>query len=327
MMKNNFYLLLAVLVTTVFFGCKPKNIDINDALKQISEQTFAKTPSRSYLAVSGNDLRIVEYTFDEAAKTAVRKELNFAQKAAYDGVQAENFTYTWGEFKEGMFGRTILLTGGSGDRSLTYLNDQLNDGDITTAISEPRADMVGNMVDGLTAGKWTGEDPTYVLQLKWVDTTVYEYHRKGKVYVIDTIFKRMPRPNYADTIGVDSCLYYSYIFEKGATSKTAQLITEIKRNEVTAHKQILPQYQDPKKNDTIITYTIEDGVKVPVDVVNYTYWAINDVKIVKDAQDLDVVVGQATGDPVTLAMTDFNYNGSAGSFVLDSKTYLFTPKN
>jgi len=327
MMKNNFYLLLVALVITMLVGCKPKNIDINDALKQISEQTFAKTPSRSYLAVSDNDLRIVEYTFDAQAKTAVRKELNLAQEAKFEGVQTENFTYTWGEFKEGMFGRTLLLAGGLGDRTLTYLNDQLNDGDITTTISEPRVDMAGNVVEGLISGKWEGEDPTYVLQYKWVDTTVYEYHTKGKKIVCDTIFKRMPRPNYFDTIGIDSCFYYIYTFDNGATNKTAKKVTDFKKNTVTVYKEVLPQYQDPTKNDTIVTYSVVEGTRGFRSEENYLYWAITNISIVKEEQCVDVVLGPVSGDPITLAITAYNFDGSEGSFVLDQKTYLFTPKN
>jgi len=78
MMKHNLIFLL-VLVATVLVGCKPKNIDIDNALKQISEETFAQSPSRSYCISTDNDMFVVEYTFDEKTKTAERKEVNFQQ--------------------------------------------------------------------------------------------------------------------------------------------------------------------------------------------------------------------------------------------------------
>jgi len=326
-MKRNCTLLLLAMVTALFVGCKPKNADIDDALKQISEETFAKTPTRSYFACQDDDMFIVEYTFDVNAKKAVRKSVNLLQKAAYTGLQEEKFSYTWGDFQKDMFGRQIILTGAAGDETLTYLNDQLTANGITTSIAEPRADMAANMIDGLTAGKWEAVDPTYVLQLHWVDTIVYEYHVKGKKIVCDTIHKNMPRPNFYDTIGIDSCYYYTFTFENGATNKLASRNTDFQKNIVTADSTIQPQLQDPSKNDTIIKYTVQEGVRVFDHKTDFITWTIKDISLKNEEQNVDVVVGEVNYIWHTLAMTNFRYDGAKGSFLMDENTYIFIPKN
>jgi len=325
MMKNNFILLLA-LITAILVGCKPKNIDVNEALKQISEETFAQTPSRSYLSVKDNNLQVVEYTFDVTKKTAVRKEVVLAQTALFTGEKVENFTYTWGEFKESMYGRSLCLKGDQGNRDLVYLNDQLNDGSIVTAIKEPRADMVDNMVSGLMAGEWNAEKPTYVLQLIWRDSFVVNWVMKKKKLVPDTVPMRIPLDK-RDTIGVDSCLYYTYAFLNGATNKEAKKVTEIKRNIVTPDTTFLPKLNDPSKNDTIVKYSVVDGVKEPLSEINYAFWSIADISTKGDVQNMDVKVGETGKDPETLSLSAFAFDGTKGSFVLNDMTFILKPKN
>jgi len=326
-MKHNFILLSVAFIGVMLVGCKPKDIDINDTLKQISEETFAKTPTRSYLAVVGNDFRVVEYTFDAKAKTAVRKEVNFAQKVPYIGEQKDDFTYTWGDFKEGMYGRLLQLTGGKGNLTLSYLNDQLTEGDITTSISEPRADMAANMIAGLTSGKWAGIDSTNVKELIWVDTVIYEWTLKGKKIIWDTIYMRMPRPNAYINRGIDSCFYYTYTFEKGDTAKQARLVTEFQKNIVKADTTFLTQKQDPTKFDTIVTYQVTEGTKVHRSTVDYSLWTIANITVKNDVQSLDVVLGEQGKEPVTLPLVDYQYNGVNGVFLLNDLIYFYQPKN
>lgn len=328
MIKHSLILLGGVLVVTMFVGCKPKNIDVDNSLKQVSEETFIKAPSRSFMEIKGNDMSIVEYTFNAAAMTATRKTMSFEQKSAYSGVHQEDFTYSWGEFCKGMFGRFLYLKGENGDRTLVYLNDQLNDGEITTTIREPRADMAANMIQGLTAGKWETEDPEYVLQLRWVDTIVYETHRQGKKIVVDTIYKRMPRPDFYDTIGKATITYFAYAFAKEDGSKTASLKTDLQINEVDTAYEYKPQIQDPSKFDTIITYSIKkEGTRAFVDSKEYESWCIADINVANDVQNLDVMVIEKDQEPVKLSFNNYLFGGGEGSFVLDKKTYLFIPKN
>lgn len=323
-MKKNFVLLL-VLVSAMFIGCKPKSIDIDDALKQISEETFAKTPSRSCLVVNGNDMCVVEYTFNTAAKTAVRKEVRLAQKESYVGEQKEEFTYTWGEFVDKMYGRSIQLIGGNGNRSLVYLNDQLNDGEVVTTVCEAQADMAANMIDGLKGGKWQTADSTIVKELIWVDTMIITSTLKGKKIIWDTIYMRMPRPNCYVNRGIDSCLYYTYNFECGNTSKEASLTTEFRKNTVEADTTFLKQKQDSTKFDTIITYKVTECPKVLRSKVNYAYWYLSKIDI--KAPGMDVVVGEAGKEPETLAVSPFMFDGQQGTFVLNNLTYIYVPKN
>ncbi len=328
MIKHSLILLGGALVVTMLVGCKPKNIDINESLKQVSEETFVKAPSRSFMEVKDDGMSIVEYTFNATAMTATRKTMSFEQKNAYSGVHQEDFTYSWGEFCQGKFGRYLYLFGENGNRTLVYLNDQLNDGEITTTIREPRADMAANMIQGLTAGKWEAEDPEYVLQLRWVDTVVYETHRQGKKILVDTIYKRMPRPNFYDTIGKATIMYFAYAFAKEDGSKTASLKTDFQINEVDTAYEYKPQIQDPSKFDTIITYSIKkEGTRTLIDSKEYESWCITDIKVVDDAQSLDVLVTEKDQDPVKLSITNYLFGGDEGSFVLDKKTYLFIPKN
>jgi len=248
-------------------------------------------------------------------------------RITFKGEQVEKFTYTWGEFSDKKFGRTLLLTGETGNRTLSYLNDQLNDGQIVTTVKEPRADMAANMINGLSAdGSWNAEDPTYVLQLVWRDSFIVKWVIKKKKLTPDTVPMRIPLAR-RDTIGVDSCLYYAYTFVNGASSKEAQKATDIKRNIVKADTTYLPKLDDPKKNDTIVKYTVTEGVRVPLSVVDYASWNISGISVKKDVQSMDVVVGEKDKDPETLSMSEYKYNGTTGSFVLNSLTYSFNPKH
>jgi len=326
MMKNNLILLI-VFVTTILVGCKPKNIDIDNTLKQISEETFAQTSTRSGLAVKGNDMCVVDYVFNTENQTVARKEVRLVQKAAYVGVQQEEFTYTWGEFADKMYGRSLLLTGINGNRDLVYLNNHVNDGEVVTTTNEPLVEVAANMIQGLTSGKWYSADSAIVKELIWVDTMIITSHLVGKKIIWDTTYMRMPRPNAYINRGIDSCLYYTYNFECGTTSKEASFLLEFKKNIVVADTTILPQKQDLSKNDTIITYQVTDCPKTVRRDVKYAYWYLSKIEVKKSAQSMDVVVGETDKNPETLAISAFLFDGTKGSFVLNELNYNLVPKN
>lgn len=323
-MKHNFSLLLLSVIAVWMVSCKPATVDINEDLKRQTEETFMKAPARSYLYSDGKDLRIIEYAFDKASQTAVRKEINFKQAEKYVGAQSVDYTYAWGEFGKGMFGRYINLTG-STNRVLFYLNDIITDNDLVEmTIAEPRADMADNMIKGLTAsGSWGAEDPTYVLQLIWKDSFVVEWKQQGKILIPDTVRKRISLSNVYDTIGIDSCLYYSYAFFNGASNKEAVKKTDIRRNTVIPRDSIEPKLSDPTKNDTMIKYTVIENPVTPLSVENYAFWTIADITTSGADQNLDVLVAEQGKDTIKLAITAYEYDSvlGEGSFNLNNVRY------
>jgi len=73
-MKNkSTILIMALAVMTAFTGCKKNEIDIENELKNISEETFQSLEYCSHVNVNGYNMDVIQFHFNHADNTVEKK--------------------------------------------------------------------------------------------------------------------------------------------------------------------------------------------------------------------------------------------------------------
>ena len=280
-MKNkSTILIMALALMTVFVGCRKNEIDIEDELKELSEETFKSLEYCSHMDVNGYNMDVIQFHFNHADNTVEKTTFSFG-----DGIpvafESKNYSFEWDEFTSSMLGRKARLVAGNEVLPLLYLNNVFTLSDTVRMTEvEALADIASSISSNIANSDWAAYDPIYVMQDRWtMDTTWYETHRQGKKIIVDTITGRY---KHAEKIPVGiASQKISYLrFYDDATShrKTLAWSNGEQVNTVTADTAILPQIQDETKNDTIITFTIKENPASRVFADSANHWSIAKVQ-------------------------------------------------
>ena len=114
------------------------------------------------------------------------------------------------------------------------------------------------------------------MQDRWtMDTTWYVTHRVGKKIIVDTITGRFKHEEKVP-VGVASqhIKYLRFYDDAASHRKTMAWSTGEQENIVTPDTTILPQIQDPTKNDTIITFSILEMPATRVFTDSAAHWSL-----------------------------------------------------
>ncbi|MBQ1676216.1 MAG: hypothetical protein II065_02165, partial [Bacteroidaceae bacterium] len=255
-MKNkSTILIMALAIMTALVGCKKNEIDIENQLKEISNETFQGLEYCSHLNVDGYNMDVIQLHFNHADNTVEKTTFSFG-----DGVSGVNesktYSFEWADFTDSMLGRKARLVAGDEVLNLLYLNNvfTLSESIKLTEV-EPLADIASAISSNVANSDWAAYDPIYVMQDHWtMDTTWYETHREGKKIVVDTITGRFKHEEQIPVgIASQKISYLRFYDDAASHRKTLAWAAGEQVNVVTPDTLILPQVQDASKNDTIIT--------------------------------------------------------------------------
>lgn len=316
-MKNKSTLLIVALATmAVFTGCKKNMIGINDEMKDLSNETFQSLVYCGNLEQDGYNISVTQYHVNHEQNTVERKMFTFGPGVATVN-QAKTYSFAWGDFTESKLGRNVVLTADDEKINLVWLNNTFVESDGTAMQSdEPLADYASEITTTLNEGDWAAFDPVYVMQDRWtMDTTWYVTTRKGKKIIVDTITGRYKHAEKV-IVGVDSqkIAYMHFYANPVSYEKTIGFAEGKQVNTVIGDTVVLPQKQNPAKNDTIITFKITENpaTRFATDSANrWSYTAIGSTKF-------DVIYKNVKKDADDI----FNITEYTGaSFMLDGATY------
>ena len=273
-MKNkSTILIMALAIVTALVGCKRNEIDIEEELKELSEETFKSLEYCSHVDLNGYNMDVIQFHFNHADNTVEKTDFSFG-----DGMpsvfETKTFSFEWEDFTSSMLGRKARLVAGDEVLHLIYLNNVFTLSDtVKMNEKEALADIASSISLNVANSDWAAYDPIYVMQDRWtMDTTWYVTHREGKKIVVDTITGRFKHEKKVP-VGVASQKIAYLRFYDDATShrKSLAWAKGEQVNIVTPDTAILPQVQDPSKNDTIITFAIEEtpASRVSVDSANH----------------------------------------------------------
>lgn len=279
-MKNkSTFLIMALAIVTAFVGCKKNEIDIEDELKELSNETFQSLEYCSHVEANGYNMGVIQLHFNHADNTVEKTDFAFG-----DGVstvlEKKTYSFEWEEFTSSMLGRKARLVAGDEVLHLIYLNNVFTLSD-TVHMTEKAAlaDMGSSFASNIANSDWAAYDPIYVMQDRWtMDTTWYETHREGKKIIVDTITGRFKHAEKVPVGVASQKIAYLRFYNDAANRKTLAWSTGDQVNVVTPDTAILPQVQNPAKNDTIITFAITEMPASRVFADSADHWSIAEVK-------------------------------------------------
>lgn len=279
-MKNkSTFLIMALAIVTAFVGCKKNEIDIEDELKELSNETFQSLEYCSHVEANGYNMGVIQLHFNHADNTVEKTDFAFG-----DGVstvlEKKTYSFEWEEFTSSMLGRKARLVAGDEVLHLIYLNNVFTLSD-TVHMTEKAAlaDMGSSVASNIANSDWAAYDPIYVMQDRWtMDTTWYETHREGKKIIVDTITGRFKHAEKVPVGVASQKIAYLRFYNNAANRKTLAWSTGDQVNVVTPDTAILPQVQNPAKNDTIITFAITEMPASRVFADSADHWSIAEVK-------------------------------------------------
>ncbi len=262
-----------------FTGCKKNEIDIENELKELSEETFQSLEYCSHVDVNGYNMDVIQLHFNHADNTVEKTSFSFG-----DGIPVVNETKTyslvWGDFTSSMLGRNARLVAGEDVLHLIYLNNIFTLSD-TVKLTEmdALADIASSVSANIANSDWAAYDPVYVMQDHWtMDTTWYETHRQGKKIIVDTITGRFKHEEQIPVGIASQKIAYLRFYNDASNRKTLAWSNGEQVNVVTPDTSILPQMQDATKNDTIITFSIEEKPATRVFADTANHWSLAKVK-------------------------------------------------
>lgn len=316
-MKNkSTFLIMALAIVTAFTGCKKNEIDIESELKELSQETFLSLEYCSHVDVKDYNMDVIQLHFNHANNSAVKTTFSCG-----DGVPAtlnsKNYTFEWEDFTESMLGRKARLVSGDDVIEMIYLNNIfILPGAVRLAETEPLADIASSVSTNISNSDWAAYDPIYVMQDHWtMDTTWYETHREGKKIIVDTITGRFKHKDQIPVGIASQTIDYLRFYDDAASHrKTLAWSKGEQVNVVTSDTAILPQIQDPTKNDTIITFAIEEKPATRIFADSADHW--NLATIQNGSFDVICKLSDASGD-VTLQMSAY----TDSTFTLDNAIY------
>jgi len=271
---------MALAIMTAFVGCRRNEIDVEDELKKLSEETFRNLEYCSHMDVNGYNMNVVQFHFNHANNTVEKKSFSFG-----DGVpvvfDSKNYSFVWDDFTSSMLGRKARLVADNDVLHVIYLNNVFTLSDtVKMSELEPLADVASSISSNVANSDWAAYDPIYVMQDHWtMDTTWYETHREGKKIIVDTITGRFKHAEKIP-VGVASqkIAYLRFYDDAASHRKTLAWAEGEQVNIVTPDTTILPQIQDASKNDTIITFTIIETPASRNVVDSANHWSFAKVK-------------------------------------------------
>ena len=279
-MKNkSTFLIMALAIVTAFVGCKKNEIDIEDELKELSNETFQSLEYCSHVEANGYNMGVIQLHFNHADNTVEKTDFAFG-----DGVstvlEKKTYSFEWEEFTSSMLGRKARLVAGDEVLHLIYLNNVFTLSDTVHMTEKAALADMGSSVDSNIANSdWAAYDPIYVMQDRWtMDTTWYETHREGKKIIVDTITGRFKHAEKVPVGVASQKIAYLRFYNDAANRKTLAWSTGDQVNVVTPDTAILPQVQNPAKNDTIITFAIPEMPASRVFADSADHWSIAEVK-------------------------------------------------
>ena len=316
-MKNkSIILIMALAITTAFVGCKKNEIDIENQLKELSEETFQSLEYCSHVDVNGYNMDVIQLHFNHADNTVEKSSFSFG-----DGIpsafESKTYSLEWEEFTSSMLGRKARLVAGEDVLHLLYLNNIFTLSDtVKMTEKDALADVASSISLNIANSDWAAYDPVYVMQDRWtMDTTWYETTRQGKKIIVDTITGRYKHEEKV-AVGVASqkISYLRFYDDASSHRKTLAWSEGEQVNNVTPDTLILPQVQDATKNDTIITFSIVEVPATRVFVDSAGHWSIAKVK---DGA-FDVIYKRADADPdETMQVSAY----TDSTFTLDNAIY------
>lgn len=279
-MKNkSTFLIMALAIVTAFVGCKKNEIDIEDELKELSNETFQSLEYCSHVEANGYNMGVIQLHFNHADNTVEKTDFAFG-----DGVstvlEKKTYSFEWEEFTSSMLGRKARLVAGDEVLHLIYLNNVFTLSD-TVHMTEKAAlaDMGSSVASNIANSDWAAYDPIYVMQDRWtMDTTWYETHREGKKIIVDTITGRFKHAEKVPVGVASQKIAYLRFYNDAANRKTLAWSTGDQVNVVTPDTAILPQVQNPAKNDTIITFAITEMPASRVFADSADHWSMAEIK-------------------------------------------------
>lgn len=258
-MKNkSTILIMALAIMTAFVGCRKNEIDIEDELKELSNETFQSLTYCSHVDVNGYSMDVIQFHFNHANNTVEKTTFSFGDGIPVE-LESKTYLFEWEDFTDSKLGRKARLVADDDVLHLIYLNNLFILSDtVRMSEMEPLADIGSSVSSNVANSDWAAYDPTYVMQDRWtMDTTWYVTHRVGKKIIVDTITGRFKHEEKVP-VGVASqhIKYLRFYDDAASHRKTMAWSTGEQENIVTPDTTILPQIQDPTKNDTIITFSI-----------------------------------------------------------------------
>lgn len=280
-MKNkSTILIMALTIMTAFVGCKKNEIDIDNQLKEIADEKFQGLEYCSHVDVDGYSMDVIQFHFNHSDNTVEKAIFSFGD--GRPGVyETKSYSFVWEDFTSSMLGRKARLVSDDEVLNLLYLNnvfvlsDTVKLTDVTAL-----ADIASSVSENIINSDWAAYDPIYVMQDHWtMDTTWYETHRQGKKIVVDTITGRYKHEEKV-AVGVASqkISYLRFYDDASSHRKTLAWSAGEQVNVVTPDTLILPQVQDASKNDTIITFTIDEMPATRMFVDSASHWSLASVK-------------------------------------------------
>lgn len=279
-MKNkSTILIMALAIMAAFTGCKKNEIDIENELKNISEETFQSLEYCSHVDVNGYNMDVIQFHFNHEDNTVEKKTFSFGDgvPSAFD---AKTYSFVWDEFTDSKLGRKARLVAGDDVLNVLYLNNvfSLSESVKLTEMAA-LADIASSVSANIANSDWAAYDPVYVMQDHWtMDTTWYETHRQGKKIIVDTITGRFKHEEKIPVGIASQKISYLRFYNDASNRKTLAWSEGEQVNEVTSDTLILPQMQDPAKNDTIITFNIAEKPATRVFADTANHWSLATVK-------------------------------------------------
>ena len=145
-MKNkSTILIMALAIMTAFVGCKRNEIDIENELKELSEETFQGLEYCSHMDVNGYNMNVIQFHFNHANNTVEKTSFSFG-----DGIpvahESKSYSLVWEEFTSSMLGRKARLEAGDDVLHLLYLNNVFTLSDTVKMTEvEPLADIASSI--------------------------------------------------------------------------------------------------------------------------------------------------------------------------------------
>jgi hypothetical protein len=316
-MKNkSTILIMALAMMTAFVGCKKNEIDIESELKELSEETFLSLEYCSYVGVKGYNMDVIQFHFNHADNTVEKTSFSCG-----DGVPAafasKTYSFEWDGFTESMLGRKARLVSADEELNVIYLNNVFALSE-TVRLTEmdALADIASSISSNISNSDWAAYDPIYVMQDRWtMDTTWYETHREGKKIIVDTITGRYKHEKQIPVGVASQKISYLRFYDDAASHRKTLAWSEGEQvNVVTSDTAILPQVQNPAKNDTIITFNILEQPASRIFADSADHWGLG---MVKDGS-FDVIFKLAGGsEDETLQMSAY----TDSTFTLDNAIY------
>ena len=279
-MKNkSTILIMALAITTAFLGCKKNEIDIENELKELSQENFEALDYCSHVDVNGYKMNVIQFQFNHANNMVEKTTFSFG-----DGLptvfETKNYSFEWGDFTDSKMGRNARLVAGNEELHLLYLNGVFTlSNSVQLTEKDTLADIANSISSNVANSDWAAYDPIYVMQDRWtMDTTWYETHKQGKKIIVDTITGRYKHKEKIRVGVASQKISYLRFYDDASHRKTLAWAKGDQVNIVTPDTAILPQVQDPTKNDTIITFSIVETTPSRVFADTAIHWSLSAVK-------------------------------------------------